>query len=110
MNDSASPTIGIASCLSLYPLSGSAGPAIFPDIAVHPLVPSRSTVPSVSTTVQLAAIKEGAAELYAQIFHSTEVCDPSGSPSTPTAFDFGTVVLQLKNKAETNTIIIFFIF
>ena len=49
-------------------------------MAVQPLVPSLKTVPSISTTVQFSAMKDGAAVLYAQIFHSFEVWGPSGSP------------------------------
>ncbi|MFQ3341411.1 MAG: phage baseplate assembly protein gpV, partial [Flavobacteriaceae bacterium] len=70
-------------------------------------VPSLRTVPSTSTTEQLAAINDGAAVLYAQTFHSVDVCGPSGSAFVFTAS--GTVVLQPTSKTVTNNKSIFFI-
>jgi hypothetical protein len=57
--------------------------------------------------VDSAAINEGAAVLYAHIFHSVDVCGPSGSPLVSTFST--TVVSQEIKKIEIINKINFFI-
>ena len=92
-------------------------------IAVHPLVPTLSIVPSIAITEQFSAINDGAAVLYAQTLHSTDVCGPSGSPvegctSTVTISGSGVtestrlftaVLLQLNNNTVNKIIDIKFL-
>jgi hypothetical protein len=52
-----------------------------PDAQFHPFDPSLRISPLEPVILALLPIKEGAAEEYAQICHSAELCDPEGSPA-----------------------------